>query len=189
MWRRAVAPVAEWVAQALWNSHHGSSKTIQQLPTRLTHRRRSEGRGNDFRVQTSKAPCQAKICEICGAEGIKNRYCRSCAVEASRENMARVALLGHMKPKSKKAKARISTTISDHAVANTWWDQSSLPSWLTEKCYVEQIQPLLRGKKVREIAEAMQVSRPYAAFIRSGRRRPHPRHWLALAKLVSVSAA
>src|SRR5215469_5805846 len=101
--------------------------------------------------------------------------------------MAQVALLGHMKPKSKKARARISKTISDHAVANTWWDPSSLPSWLTEQCYVEQIQPLLRGKKVREIAAVMQVSQPYAAFVRSGRRRPHPRHWQVLARLVGVS--
>lgn len=188
MWRRAVAPVAEWVAQALWNSHHGSSKTIQQLPTRLTHRRRSEGRGNDFEVQASTAPRQAKICEICGAEGIKNRYCRSCAVEASRESMAQVALIGRLTPKSKKVKARISKIISDHAVANSWWEPSSLPSWLTEQRYVQQIQPLLRGKKVREIAEAMQVSQPYAAFIRSGRRHPHPRHWQVLAKLVGVSS-
>ena len=64
----------------------------------------------------------------------------------------------------------------DHAVANTWWDSKSLPTWLTEECYVQRIQPLLRGKKVREIAQAMKVSQPYAAFIRSGRRRPHPRH-------------
>jgi CRISPR-associated endonuclease Cas1 len=186
MWRRVVAPIAEWVAQAIWNSHPGSPKAVQQVPTRLTHRRRSEGRGNDFKVQTSSAPRQAKICEICGAEGVKNRYCRACAVEASRENMAQVALLGHEKTRSKKTRAHISKVLSDHAVANTWWDASKLPDWLTEQCYVERIQPLLRHKKVREIAEAMQVSHPYAAFIRSGRRRPHPRHWQALAKLVGV---
>jgi hypothetical protein len=98
--------------------------------------------------------------------------------------MAQVAVLAHMRPKSRKAKARISKTISDHAVANTWWDPSSLPNWLTKQCYVEQIQPRLRGKKVREIANVMQVSQPYAAFVRSGRRRPHPRHWRVLAELV-----
>ena len=186
MWRRAVAPIAEWVAQALWNSHHGSSKAVQHLPTRLTHRRRSEGRGNDFRAETNPAPRHVRICEICGAEGIKNRYCRSCAVEASRENMTYVALLRHAKPKSKKTKAHISKVLSDHAVANSWWEQSSLPRWLTEECYAQRIQPLLRGKKVREIAETMQVSQPYAAFVRSGRRRPHPRHWQDLAKLVRI---
>jgi hypothetical protein len=81
--------------------------------------------------------------------------------------MPKVALLGHARPKSKKTKAHISKTLSDHAVANTWWEPSSLPSWLTEQCYVEQIQPLLKGKKVRAIAEVMRVSKPYAAFVRA----------------------
>jgi len=77
--------------------------------------------------------------------------------------------------------------LSDHAVANTWWDPSSLPSWLTEECYLQRIQPLLRSRKVRDIAEAMHVSQPYAAFIRSGRRRPHKRHWEMLAKLIGIT--
>ncbi len=187
MWRRAVAPIAEWVAQALWNLHHGSSKCVQQLPTRLTQRRRSEGRGNDFRMQNSIAPRHVKICEVCGGEGVKNRYCRSCAVEASRETMAQVALLGHAKPKTKKTKAHISKTLSDHAVANSWWDPSSLPSWLTEECYIQKIKPRLRTIKVREISETMRVSKPYAAQVRAGRRQPHPRHWQALAELVGLT--
>ena len=166
-----------------------SAKGEQVLPTRLTQRRRSEGRGNKFELKIkSIALVPTKICEVCGAEGVKNRYCKSCAVEAARENMAQVALIGHSRPKTKRVKDRISKRISDHAVANTWWDPKSLPSWLTKECYVQRIQPLLRGKKVREIAEAMQVSQPYAAFIRSGRRRPHPRHWENLAKLVAVTA-
>jgi hypothetical protein len=100
--------------------------------------------------------------------------------------MAQVALIGHSRPKTQRVKDRISKRISDHAVANTWWEPKSLPSWLTEEFYVQKIQPLLRDKKVREIAEAMEVSQPFAAFIRSGRRRPHPRHWSNLAKLVGV---
>jgi hypothetical protein len=45
MWARAVAPVAEWVAQALWTSAKRPLHTEPSLPTRLTQRRRSEGRG------------------------------------------------------------------------------------------------------------------------------------------------
>jgi len=186
-WGRAVAPVAEWVAQALWSSAGKTEIKTPTLPTRLTQRRRTEGRGNAFVMGKNPLPRRGRICEVCGAEEIKGRYCRACAVEASRGHMAQVALFGHMKPKSKKAKARISKTIGDHAVANTWWDSKTLPSWLTEECYVQRIQPLLRGKKVREIAQAMQVSQPYAAFIRSRRRRPHPRHWQVLANLAGIS--
>ena len=44
-WGRAVAPIAEWVAQSLWTSARKTARQDQTLPTRLTHRRRSEGRG------------------------------------------------------------------------------------------------------------------------------------------------
>jgi len=182
MWGRAVAPVAEWVAQALWNSAP-SKYTAASVPTRLTQRRRSEGRGNEFAPKRSVVPKQIRVCEVCGTEGVQNRYCRSCAVEVSRENMAQVALIGHAKPRTPRVRARISKTLSDHAVANTWWLPSSLPAWLNEEFYVQKIQPQLRRVKVREIAQALQVSQPYAAFIRSGRRRPHPRHWRRLAQL------
>lgn len=186
-WGQAVAPVAEWVAQALWSSDHKSGSPVRSVPTPLTQRRRSEGRGKVFEVRISAPPRQVKICGVCGREGVQNRYCRSCAVEVSRENMAQVALLGHAKPRTPRVKARISRALSNHAVANTWWEPSSLPAWLNEDCYVEKIQPRLRTIKVREISEAMHVSKPYAALVRSGRRRPHPRHWEALAGLVGVS--
>ncbi len=98
--------------------------------------------------------------------------------------MAQVALIGHSKPKTIKVKAHISKTLSNHAVANSWLSPSSLPAWLNKEFYVQKVQPQLKRLRVREIAHAMQVSQAYAAFIRSGRRIPHPRHWLALAQLV-----
>lgn len=186
-WGRAVAPTAEWVAQALWTSFKRPLKKTETIPTRLTQRRRSEGRGSNFAMQTSPPPRRKNICIVCGAEGVQRSYCRSCAVEVSRDKMAQVALIGHSKPKTPKVKARISKTLSDHAVANSWWLPSSLPAWLTEEFYVQKIQPRLRMVKVREVAQAMQVSQPYAAFIRSGRRHPHPRHWQVLARLVGLS--
>jgi len=94
-----------------------------------------------------------------------------------------------VKPKTSRAKARMSKVQSDHAVAISWWSPSSLPDWLNEDCYLQKIQPQLKGVKVREIAQAIQVSNPYAALIRAGRRRHHPRHWGALAGLVGLSAA
>jgi len=186
-WGRAIAPIAEWIAQAFWTSSRKSPDREYFVPTRLTQRRRSEGRGNKFTAQDNPVPRQEKICEVCGAEGVKNRYCRSCAIEVSRETMAQVALIGHAKSKTQRAKAHISKALSDHAVANSWWSPSSLPAWLNEEGYVQQIQPRLRTVKVREIAQALQISKPYAAFIRAGRRRPHPRHWQALAKLLGLT--
>src|SRR5690348_15467969 len=73
-WGRAVAPIAEWVAQALWSSTGKSASKTPTVPTRLTQRHRSEGRGNSFHVQTNSTPRRQKVCEVCGAEGVNNRY-------------------------------------------------------------------------------------------------------------------
>lgn len=185
MWARAVAPIAEWVAQALWNSTRTKGKH-QPVPTRLTQRRKTEGRGQGFATDQISKPKQVRICEVCGAESIHNRYCKSCAVEVSRETMTQVALIGHATPKTAKCKAQISKKISDHAVAITWWSPASLPGWLTQAFFVEKVLPRLRVVKVRLIAEALGVSRAHAAQIRAGRRPTHARHWQALAKLAGI---
>jgi len=52
-WGRAVAPVAEWVAQALWSPSSRSANKKHFVPTRLTQRRRSEGRGRKVRALVS----------------------------------------------------------------------------------------------------------------------------------------
>jgi hypothetical protein len=53
-------------------------------------------------------------------------------------------------------------------------------------------QALVSGMSDEELTYKLErciyvVSLPYASDIRAGRRRPHPRHWLSLAQLVSVS--
>jgi hypothetical protein len=63
------------------------------------------------------------------------------------------------------------------------------PAWLTEQFYEEQIQPKLAAFEVKRLAEQLDVSIPYASYIRSRRRVPHPRHWETLARLVGVSKA
>jgi len=92
-----------------------------------------------------------------------------------------------MTPKTPKRRAQISKKIRAHAVAITWWSPASLPKWLNQDFLFEKILPRLRGVKVRLIAETLGVSKAYAALIRTGRRRPHPRHWENLAKLAKVS--
>jgi hypothetical protein len=130
------------------------------------------------------APKRIKLCEVCGAEGVHNRYCKSCAVEVSRDTMAQVASMAQLNTRTAKARARV---LSDHAVANSWWSPSSLPAWLNGEYYAEKILPGLKALKIREIAHALGVSKPYAMHIRAGRCRPHPRHWPTLAELARAS--
>src|SRR5713226_1077034 len=69
-----------------------------------------------------------------------------------------------------------------HEAQRNWriWNH---PKWLTEQLYSEQIQPRLSTIEVKAIATALGVSITYASYIRAARRRPHPRHWQALAHL------
>jgi DNA-binding transcriptional regulator YdaS (Cro superfamily) len=67
------------------------------------------------------------------------------------------------------------------------WNPSDLPDWLNEEAFRTKIQPALAKITVSVIAAALGVSEPYVADIRAGRRCPHPRHWLALARMVGVS--
>ena len=61
-----------------------------------------------------------------------------------------------------------------------------MPAWLTNAFHIAKVQPKLMSIKVREIAQAIRASHPYAALVRSGRQLPHVRHWEVLAKLASL---
>lgn len=60
-------------------------------------------------------------------------------------------------------------------------------SWLNEDTYVEKVQPRLTAVTISTLSSTLGVSESFAADIRAGRRRPHPRHWDALAELVRVA--
>jgi len=74
-----------------------------------------------------------------------------------------------------------------HVEVRSPWDASTQPTWLTSEVFSRQIQPLLASISTSAIRSRIGVSRWYAGRIREGY-RPHPRHWLALAELVGVSA-
>jgi len=71
-------------------------------------------------------------------------------------------------------------------LAKRQWSPAQQSSWLTEEFYKTKIEPVLTKASLSQIASAIQVSIPYASDIRKGRRRPHPRLWLALAELVGL---
>jgi hypothetical protein len=62
------------------------------------------------------------------------------------------------------------------------------PDWLNEKSYTKRIQPNLAKVTISAISKALRVSMPYASGIRAGKRRPQPRHLLALVLLVGASS-
>jgi CRISPR-associated endonuclease Cas1 len=189
-WRRLVAPVAEYVAQEIWSSVSKTASTSklsgQVIATRLTQSRKRSVKGSD--VPSVKAPRPDRICRGCGATLRHGRsHCAACAGPESSKRMLEIARLGRIATHSPKAEALRAATRRRHAAALKSWQPSEHPGWLTEDVYLKQIQPALRDSTVSAIASALSISLPYATDIRAGRRRPHPRHWLALAQLVSVS--
>jgi CRISPR-associated endonuclease Cas1 len=186
-WGRAVAPLAEWVCRLLWST---IAKPARQLvpSTRLTQSRRRQAKGGPSRLPVKPAPRPTAICRICGAAiACGHRYCAACAVSVSRENLIAAAKLGRVAGHSREARTRQAEAQRRHAAAKRAWQASSQPVWLDKETYVRKIQPLLSGVTVPVLASALGISEPYGAEIRAGRYLPHPRHWLTLARLVSVS--
>jgi len=186
MWGRAVAPLAEWVTRMLWSSA-AKPKNQCSIATPLTQRNRSEARGGSYIPTTRAVPGPEKICRTCGAllkEG-KN-HCASCSVPISRAILIEAAKRGRIATHSPEAEALRAATQRRQVAARMAWQSCDRPDWLSEQFYSQKIQPRLTGFTNSAIASVLLVSKPYAADIRSGRRRPHPRHWQVLAQLVNV---
>jgi CRISPR-associated endonuclease Cas1 len=186
-WGRAVAPFAEWVARTLWSTITKPAR--QTFPaTRLTQRRRREAKGGPSSLPGKSTLKPESICRVCGIPVMPGRhYCGSCVGTISGENLTEAARLGRVAAQSPQAKARRAATKHRHDAARRGWSPSSQPAWLNNETYLEKIQPGLAEITYSTIASVLGVSEPYAADIRAGRRRPHPRHWLVLARLAGVS--
>ena len=92
IWGRAVAPIAEWVAQAFWNSPRRQSKATEILPTRLTQRLKIEAKGQTPKTKRFATTHIENVCLTCGKAirtGIS--YCRECAIEDATTRTADVS--------------------------------------------------------------------------------------------------
>ncbi len=180
--------LAERVSRARWSTIRKPARQLSPA-TRLTQRRRRQSKGGSSSLPAKPPPRPPAVCRTCGAPiRIGRTYCASCAVTISKEGLVKAARLGRVAAQSREARARHAETQLRHAAAKRAWQASSLPPWLDEETYLRRIQPRLAGVTISVISSALGVSNPYAADIRAGRHRPHPRHWMALAQLVRVSS-
>jgi CRISPR-associated endonuclease Cas1 len=184
VWGKLVAPWAEYVARTLWTGAESGRTSVP--PTRLTQQRRTEAKGKVW-IAAVEPPKPDHLCRGCGKTIMNaSAHCADCAVDGATERLIRVASLGRVAARSLAARAKHGATRQRHAKACSEWDASTQPAWLTSKVFSEQIQPLLADIPTSAIRSRIGVSRWYAGKIRQGY-RPHPRHWLPLAKLVGVS--
>jgi CRISPR-associated endonuclease Cas1 len=187
-WGRAVAPIAEWVARAFWSTIR---RPDTPLTTRLTHANKRKAKGMAVPVSTSTPTAKPEnVCLGCGKPvASASTRCASCSVEISRDRLLEVSRQGRIASKSPVSRARVAVTQHRQQTARWNWKPSSQPDWLTDEVYLKQIQPRLVTLSLSKIASEIGVSVPYASDIRKGRRRPHPRHWQALGRLVDIQTA
>src|SRR4029077_1753323 len=93
---------------------------------------------------------------------------------------------GRVATHTEKAEALRTATMRRQEAAKRAWRPSDLPEWLSEEVYRDKILPRLRTFTVSAIASVLEISKPYATDIRSGKRVPHRRHWQALGRIASV---
>jgi hypothetical protein len=132
-------------------------------------------------------PKAEHFCRGCGKKIANERLnCANCAVDGATERLAVAAKQGRVAAKRPEARAKHVASRKRHAQAESAWDASMQPRWLTSEVFSQQVQPLLANIHTSAIRSRIAVSRWYAGRIREGY-RPHPRHWQALAELIGVT--
>ena len=177
-WGHAIAPWAELIARTLWAT---VGKPGKQPATPLTGDHRRAGRVGEHARPVVVPPKPPRICKGCGA-ACERTYCASCGQEHSKSEFDK----GRLMAQTSESRARRSATQKNHVRANRAWKPSKELAWLDRETYISRIQPRLAGATISAIQTTLAVSEPYASFIRSGSRIPHPRHWPTLAQLVGI---
>jgi len=182
VWRKLVAPWAEYVAQTLWTASKRNHQSDLIRPTRLTQQRRTEARGGVWTPRI-KPPESEHLCPGCG-KSIRNesRECARCAVGTATKKMLDAARIGRLTANGPEAQKKRAVKARANALAQHSWKESDQPAWLTSELFTKKIQPLLVSVSMSAIRSCLGVSKWYASKIRQGY-RPHPRHWKKLVDL------
>jgi CRISPR-associated endonuclease Cas1 len=180
-WGKLVAPWAEYVAHSLRASHTSRPSVSRGFSTPLTqaHRRKEKSASPAL-----KMPTVGRVCHGCGTPTRVGRNCPKCGREISRDKLVELAKAGRLAALSPEARRKHSETQRRHEAAKRAWRSEQRPNWPDELTYVKKIQPRLALVAISTISSTLEVCESYAADIRAGRHRPHPRHWQALAQLV-----
>ncbi len=179
-WGRRLAPIAQRVAALLRSTVGPLTRTPLPGSTRHHVERIVDAE------TCVKTPTPPSVCPSCGTS-IRSwqTECATCAARSSTDRLVAVAKHGRELAHTADAEARRSAARRRYHAAERQWSPTEQPAWLTEETFLTQIRPMLSTRSASDVSRALGgVSRPYAANVRNGRRCPHPRHWLALARLV-----
>ena len=151
-------------------------------PLTQAHRRRAK----NALPPDPKMPTMGRICRGCGTVTRVGRNCPKCGREISRNKLIELAKAGRVAALRPESLKKHSETQRRHEAAKRAWRLSQQPNWPDRSTYDRKIRPRLTSIAISTISSTLGVCESYAADIRAGRHRPHPRHWQALGDLVGV---
>lgn len=184
-WAREVAPIVEWYAETLSDSL--SNKGVPAASTRLTRRKRYEGKGGSV-PEIEPAKKQHSACEVCGAIITPGRrFCGDCARIESGKRIAAAQAKGKIAASTPEVATLKSAKMLQQRKAIAAWNAADLPAWLDDAFYTTKIQPLLKTVPIGLLADALNISKTHGYRFVKGAKVPHRRHWVKMAELVGVT--
>jgi hypothetical protein len=186
-YRRAIAPIVEWLAKTLWEQSPRMSG-FRPPSSRLTQSIKRTAQGGVQVLPALRKTTNQNFCRTCGAriKHYKGIYCRLCNAEASKSHFVGMNAAAREASHSPDSQARRTESQRRNALAQHGWIAAEHPKWLDQETYVNRILPRLSELTAPAIASAIQVSIGYADSIRKGKVHPHARHWQTLAELIGV---
>ena len=195
----AVAPIAESVAHALARSSPG--KITMTTPLSRSNTTGAQTRGSRTANRREKAvPTALPSCRTCGAAlpSSERQLCDSCwpvtrsALAAGRAASGQATLqarraAGDDPAQTVEAKQRRRQSLLDMKAAEAAWNEAGSEPPFDETFLDGRVLPRLAGLPLSAIQRATGLSVAACSQLRSGKRRPHARHWQALALLVESS--
>ena len=194
IWGARLAPVVEWVAQAL------VAEEGVTVPTRLTEANRSAGRAKVRRsartpkVRTEARPTLNRTCRYCGSMLAPGRQvCDACLPDEQADHVRRYVAAGQAALRKAEARGEHPGRTADanrkrgrtasRAIANARAWERDHPGRCDPATFTEGILPRLQGLSAGLVARSMGISTGYASQILKGQRVPHPRLWQKLERV------
>jgi hypothetical protein len=188
-WRVAVGRIAELVAAELADGRDPRGR----IPTPITGRNRSEGRGERGRPDRMPPEARtARACVSCGRPARPRRQTCSdeCAEEArtfgtdafvaaGRLALASLRSKGWRPVVGEQARARIAGRTSELVKEARAWQRAN--PWPTDLAsFGREVQPYLEGLSVAALVAATGLSEAYCRRIKRGQVVPHPMWWVRI---------
>jgi CRISPR-associated endonuclease Cas1 len=181
-WHRLVGGVAEDVARRLEARTHER----RPMPTPITGRSRSAGRGPAARVSSIELPhAETGTCTQCGGPTPAGRRTCSEVCRAEAEDAAAALFRAGGPPMTEAGRRRLGAKSADLIARAREWQRVNGMREPVE--FRETIYPMLATVPIRELVRRTGLSLAYCRQIKRGQVVPHPMWWESIGTLAELT--